>query len=137
MAPPKIETPRGEIVIVRTKQGTLTARLRWNAGFGKRWTKRFMNAQEWLDNEVLATCEKYVPMRTGMLIKSGILGTDIGSGIVSYIAPYARKQYYSPRKVGSVTGPLRGPFWFARAKAMHKHQWLDGAKKIIARDSAK
>ncbi len=29
-----------------------------------------------------------------MLIKSGTLGTVVGSGSIEYLAPYARRQYY-------------------------------------------
>jgi hypothetical protein len=65
-----------------------------------------------------------------MLIKSVVLGSDIGSGLVSWIAPYAKRQYYSPRKVGSETGPLRGPFWFERMKSQHKHYLVAGARRI-------
>jgi len=126
MAPPKIETPRGVIVI--TKGGK--AELRWNLNFRRKWQGRYSRSQKWLDNEVLANCEPFVPMRTGMLIKSGILGTVPGEGVVAYIAPYARKQYFTPRKIGSVTGPLRGPFWFERCKALRAKHWEDGVRKL-------
>ena len=70
-------------------------------------------------------------MRTSMLLKSGQLGTDIGSGEVQYIAPYAHRQYYSPRKPGSSTGALRGPLWFERMKADHgKEDHRRDEKKI-------
>jgi hypothetical protein len=74
-----------------------------------------------------------IPLLTGMLIKSGILGTDIGSGMVQWIAPYSKRQYYSSRKPGSQTGPLRGPKWFERAKQLHKREWIAGARKIAGR----
>lgn len=47
-----------------------------------------------LDNAVLKDTDKYVPMRTGVLKKSGVLGTRVGSGEIVYIAPYAKKCYY-------------------------------------------
>lgn len=65
-----------------------------------------------------------------MLLKSGQLGTDVGSGEVCYIAPHAQKQYYSPRKPGSATGALRGPQWFERMKTDHGKEIITGAKKI-------
>ncbi len=126
MTPPKIETPLGSIVI--TEGGK--AELKWNVNFKSKWQTRFSEAQEFVDSEVLRTCEPFVPLRTGMLIKSGILGTYIGSGEVSYIAPYAKSQYYSQRKPGSMTGPLRGPYWFDRAKAIYKRHWIEGARRI-------
>jgi hypothetical protein len=83
-----------------------------------------------VDNEVLRRSEPYTPLLTGTLIKTGILGTEIGSGLVQWIAPYAARQYYSPRKAGSVTGPLRGPFWFERMKAQWGKAIMSGARKI-------
>ncbi len=78
MSGPVIETPRGKVV--RTKTGK--ARLTWNTNFQPKWQVRYSRAQRFVDSEVLRTCEPMIPLLTGMLIKSGILGTDIGSGIV-------------------------------------------------------
>lgn len=126
MAPPKITTPRGSVI--QTPSGK--ARLVWNTNFQPKWQGRYSRAQQFVDNEVLRNCEPYVPLKTGMLVKSGILGTLIGSGLVSWIAPYARYQYFLQRKAGSQTGPLRGPFWFERAKAIFKHAWINGSRQL-------
>jgi len=67
---------------------------------------------------------------TSMLIKSGTLGTVIGSGTVSWIAPYARYQYYATRKPGSQTGPLRGPYWFERMKEVYGRKIISSARKL-------
>jgi hypothetical protein len=126
MARPIIRTPRGTIVVNQYGK----AELKFNANFRPKFQKQFSEAQEWVDNEVLRVCDPFVPFRTGMLRSSGILGTKIGSGQVSYIAPYARAQYYSPRTPGSSTGPQRGPFWFHRAMELHKPQIIAGARKL-------
>ena len=126
MTPPRIETPRG--VIARNKAGK--AELKWNTDFQPRWQGRYSAAQRFVDSEVLRLCEPYTPLLTGMLVKSGTLGTTIGSGEVAWIAPYARYQYYSPRKPGSQTGPLRGPYWFERGKAVWGTQVITGARRI-------
>lgn len=111
---PIIQTPRGSII--KTKNGK--AELKWDTNFQPRWQRRYSRAQTFVDSEILRLSEPYIPLRTGMLIKSGILGTDVGSGTVQWIAPYAKAQYYSKRRPGSETGPLRGPFWFARGKTV-------------------
>jgi hypothetical protein len=129
MSKPIIQTPRGKIII----DGDNKAKLIWNTNFRPKWQKKFSEAQEFVDSQVLKKSEEFVPLRTGMLIKSGILGTEIGSGEVKYIAPYARKQYYSPRKPGSIFGPQRGPFWFQRAMAIWKNKILAGAKKMMGK----
>jgi hypothetical protein len=133
MTAPKIRTPRG--MIITTPGGK--AELKWNIGFQKKWQGRFDNAQEFVDSEVIRLSEPFVPKVTGMLEKSGILGTVPGSGKVSYIAPYAKAQYYLPKRKKPSNGePQRGSFWFKRAMLLHKKEiekgmevYLKGKKK--------
>lgn len=126
MAYPVIETPRGTIVVTANGKAKLT----WNTNFKQKWMKRYSEAQKFVDSEVLRLCEPLIPLRTGMLKKSGILGTEVGSGLVQWIAPYAKAQYYSARKVGSQTGPQRGPYWFARFKNVHGKKVIENARRI-------
>jgi hypothetical protein len=125
----EIHTPRGSI----TQGPNGRAELVWDTKFVDKLTKTFSEVQKFIDREVLRGCEPYVPFRTGMLVMSGVLGTTIGSGKVSYIAPYARARYYHPGKIGSQTGPLRGPFWFARWKAVSGKALVDQARKMAAK----
>lgn len=120
-----IQTPRGEII--ETKNGT--AKLTWNPNFANIVNGNYTRAQKFVDSEVLRLCSPKVPFRSGMLDKSGKLGTFIGSGEVRWIAPHARKQYYDT----SMTRPYdanRGAFWFERMKAVSGQQIINGAKKI-------
>jgi hypothetical protein len=126
MTAPIIVTPRGKVV--QTKGGK--AELKWNTNFQPRFQRQYTRSQKFVDSEVLRRCEPYVPLLTGTLIKTGILGTDIGSGTVQWIAPYAKAQYYSPRKPGSQTGALRGPQWFERMKAVDGLSIIAGARRI-------
>ena len=126
MTPPKIETPRGQIIIGPNGK----AELKFNPDFVPKWQGRYSEAQKYVDSEVLRLCEPYTPLLTGMLIKSGTLGTDIGSGTVQWIAPYAKAQYYGHRKPGSLTGPLRGPQWFARMKEVSGEKIITTARRI-------
>ena len=127
MTGPVIETPRGAIVINAAGK----AELKWNTAFVPTWARRYGKAQRFVDSEVLRLSEPYIPLLTGTLIKSGILGTDIGSGLVQWITPYARRQYYRGREPGSsLTGPLRGKLWFARMKAVSGQTIINGAKRI-------
>ena len=77
-----VRTPRGAVITAKTKSGTVRARLVWDKGFGQRKTKSMMSAQEFIDSEVLRRSDPYTPKRTGALIRSGVLGTRIGSGEV-------------------------------------------------------
>ena len=107
-----------------------SARLEWNAGFGKKYTGVFNRAQAYIDSEVLRYCSPLVPLQTGMLEKSGLLGTDIGSGLVEYIAPYAHHQYYETANTRSYDAS-RGAHWFERMKAAHKKDILAGLQKMM------
>ena len=88
--------------------------------------------QKVVDSEVLRRCDPYVPMQTGFLKKSGILGTLIGSGLVQYRCIYAHRQYYNNAgkgKQGTTKGGLRGKFWFERMKADHLQDIVKLAKE--------
>lgn len=126
MTRPRIDTPRGSVFIFKNGK----AKLEFNPNFRPKWQRRYDRAQVFVDSEVLRLSEPYTPLLTSMLIKSGILGTDIGSGTVQWIAPYAKAQYYAKRAPGSQTGPLRGPWWFERMKATHRNRIVAGGRRI-------
>ena len=124
-----IKTPRGQVVHVVTKSGKVNTVLEWDPNFGAKYTAAFTRAQEYVDSEVLRFCSARVPFMTGMLQKSGILGTVIGSGEVSYIAIYSRYQYYRTKQTRSYDA-LRGGLWFERGKASERARILRSAAKI-------
>lgn len=64
-----------------------------------------------------------------MLRESGVLGTDVGSGEVAWIAPYAQKQYYDTADARYYDA-LCGGHWFERMKADHGVSLISGAKKL-------
>lgn len=124
-----VKTPRGQIIQSRTKNGKVTARLEWNSDFGQKRTDSFSRAQKFVDSEILRLDAPYMPFRTGTLIKSGQLGTVIGSGEVDYVALYSASQYYTTAMSRSYDAQ-RGAKWFERMKADHKSEIITGAKKL-------
>lgn len=125
MALKKITAPQGSIV----SNGKNKAELTWNPDFATKRNAQFSRKQMFVDSEVLRRCSPRVSLQTGMLEKSGKLGTDVGSGEVDYIAPYAAVQYYAT----SDTRPYdanRGAHWFERMKVAEKEDILRGADKI-------
>ena len=121
-----ITTPRGTVFNVVQESGKVTAELEWAPDFGKRYTENFTQAQKFIDSEVLRFCSPRVPFDTGMLQKSGILGTVVGSGEVSYVAPYAAPQYYKTAQTRPYDAN-RGGMWFERGKAVERERILRGA----------
>ncbi|MFZ2196154.1 MAG: minor capsid protein [Thermodesulfovibrionales bacterium] len=118
-----------KFVNFRTKMSELV----WKPLTQAKWQARFTAAQVFVDSEVLRRCEPYIPLLEGILIKSGILGTKPGSGLVTWITPYARKRYYVPSKTKSNKGPLRGYMWFERMKAVDGKTIMSKAKRIAGR----
>lgn len=86
--------------------------------------------QKYIDSECLRLCEPKVPKRENILIESGHLNTQIGSGQIKYRTPYARRWYYMPANFHEA--PERGNYWFERMKQQYKGQILAGAKKIAS-----
>lgn len=123
-----VTTPRGAIVKSKTKNNKVTCKLEWNPDFADEKTENFSRAQKFVDGEVLRLDAPYMPIKTGTLIKSGQLGTVIGSGEINYVAPYAASQYYTTGEERSYDAQ-RGGMWFERMKADHKDEIIAGAKK--------
>ena len=58
--------------------------------------------QKW-DRYLIGEFEPYVPMETGMLNRSAMLATTIGSGEITYHTPYSKYLYYGKVMVDPVT----------------------------------
>lgn len=125
----QISTPRGTLYQTKSKNGKITVRLSWEQGFGPKYSEGFTKAQEFIDSECLRYCDPLTPRRTGYMIKSGQLGTVIGSGSMEYLAPYARRQYYEN---AGQSGGNRGKLWFERMKASKKETIRKGAADFVS-----
>lgn len=147
--PDKINQPKN----VQLKEAKAEVNFVWRQTFGKDMTNRFTSAQKFVDSECIRLMVPYTPMLNGILMKSAVLGTKIGSGEIVYQNPYSRYQYYGKLMVSSVTGsayatmgekkvltdvdlvystfrhPLAGPFWFERMKKEKLPQIIRGAAK--------
>lgn len=117
----KIATPRGYIYTTTSAAGIISARLKWAPDFVPKKKASFTRAQEFVDSECIRYMNPLAPRRTGVMVKSGTLGTVIGSGNIEYLAPYARRQYYEHKTKAR---------WFERMKASHKEPILKGATII-------
>ena len=87
----------------------------WNSNFRSNWNRRFEEAQKIVDSEVIRLTDPLVPFAQGDLKNSAIRNTRLGSGLVRYVTPYAKRLYYNPR-YRFRGAPTRGAYWFERGK---------------------
>ena len=116
-----IKTPKVSAFRVTLPNGSVSVKLKWSPGFKAKKETDFQNAQMFVDSECLRYMNPLTPRRSGFMIKSATMGTDIGSGRIEYLAPYARRQYYEHKKKSH---------WFETMKASHKETIQRGANKI-------
>ena len=122
-----VETPRGYIIKTGDKG---SARLYWSKDFVYERNEEFNKAQAVIDSQMLLVMSPYTPFDKGVLEKSAILGTYIGSGEIVYLAPYSRRLYYNPQ-YNFQGAPMRGAYWFERAKNIHWQMILRKAGKEL------
>jgi hypothetical protein len=126
-----IQSPRGKVF----NGGLVNMETTFDSAFVAKWTRTYSKTQAFIDSEVLRLCEPYTPLKTGELIRSGKRSTRLGSGVVSWTAPYSAYQYYMQRKNPSPTGILRNNFWFQRMKEVHGTTILKNAKMVFRKES--
>ncbi len=108
---------------ISMRHGDTSMKLEFNPDFASKKKESLQRAQKFVDSECLRRMNPDTPRRTGMLVKSAVLGNTIGSGEIHYgNTPYARRQYYEHKEKSH---------WFERMKNRDKDAILAGAKKII------
>lgn len=91
--------------------------------------------QKFIDNEVMRLSDPLVPLDIsagamgGTLKRSAIPNTVVGSGLVKWKTPYAKRMYYNPQ-YNFQGAPNRGGMWFERMKSAHKKSILKGAQTL-------
>lgn len=120
----KITTERGTLFVNASGK----AIIHWNKN-APPTNENFGKIQIFIDNTVARHMDPYVTMRTGMLKKSVLLGSRMGSGELVFITPYAHKQYY---RDGKLKGK-RGPRWFHRMWSARKDTIIREVKNYSRR----
>ena len=88
--------------------------------------------QKFIDSEIISASSPYVPFDTGMLDKSPIVSTVIGSGIIVYATPYAERLYNHPEyNFSPAHHPLAGAGWVERAWAERGDEIIAGAERLV------
>lgn len=85
-----------------------------------------------LAEKVLASCEKYVPMRTGWLVRSGKVenSSSMHKNVV-YSADYASECYYADHPFSKKRHPLATARWFEAAAAEYFDDWRKAVADVI------
>lgn len=104
--------------IIRIDQNAVVARV-----MGQ-WDK----ALPMLTEEILNDCNQYCKEDTGALIASSMTHSDFKRGIMKWVTPYARRQYWEIKT--SLTAG-RTWKWVHYAKAKHQAQWARQAARLM------
>lgn len=104
---------------------TFTAKSNFSDAAAKaRISAAIHKAQMKLDQQVITDSNFYCPLKTGTLQKSAVISTVIGSGLVAWKTPYARRQYYGVDFDRSKDpNPNATAKWFEAAKAHRLKDW--------------
>ena len=94
-----------------------------------KYDRRVVEAQAFLDSEVIRQSHPFVPFVQGMLANTAVIEEP---GWIVYVQPYARRQYYGDSFEFTKTfHPNAGARWTDRAKAAHLADWKAGVEAIL------
>lgn len=92
--------------------------------FGRLGIQDRGKAQLFLMNDAYRRMSKYVPFRTGTLRDT----VDLQPESITYLVPYARKQYYTNKGKG-----ITGRWWRKRMMTAEGDQLIESVQKYVDR----
>ena len=107
--------------IIRIDQTAVVARV-----MGQ-WDK----ALPMLTEEILNDCNQYCKEDTGALIASSMTHSDFKRGIMQWVTPYARRQYWEIRTAYQDVNPRATWKWVHVAKAKYQAKWTRQAARLM------
>jgi Minor capsid protein len=91
-------------------------------------------AQMQLDQDILKSSNYFIPSDTLELMRSSLRFSEIGSGLLIWNTPYARRLYYNPQyNFSKDVNPNARGMWFEEAKAMDKADWITNIQAEYAK----
>ena len=81
-----------------------------------------------LTEEILNDCNQYCKEDTGALIASSMTHSDFKRGIMKWVTPYARRQYW---EIKTSLTPGRTWKWVHVAKAKYQAKWTRQAARLM------
>ena len=99
-----------------------------------RITNTFNSNLGMLSGEILADCNEYCKMDTGMLIASSLIHSQLDKGLLIWNTPYARRQYYEIRTASTDYHKLATWRWCEAAKNRWRDKWARQAQALLRRN---
>ena len=100
-------------------------------GIGEALRSRIPAASARVQQAVIASCDPFVPYRTGELCRS-VSASGVGEhGMVVYTAPHAALCYYAERPFSRRYHPHACARWFEAAKAAELSKWVQTAADAL------
>ena len=85
---------------------------------------------EMLSSEILTDCNEYCKERSGALIQSSLIHSDLKRGLLVWQTPYAARQYYEIRTALKGKNPKATWRWVGVARANKITEWNKKAQAI-------
>ncbi len=104
-----------------------------NAGIKADIEAKARQVQAPLDALIMADSNYFCPLKTGKLQQSAIINSRIGSGVLIWRTPYARRQYYDYHKPPYQPNPNACGKWVEAAKARWLEKWVRFVNERIKR----
>lgn len=84
-----------------------------------------------LTQEILNDCNQYVKWDNGILAMSSQTHTDFKKGVMRWVTPYARRQYWEIKTAYRDTNPKATWKWVHAAKAERESTWIRQAAVLM------
>lgn len=135
----QVSTPKGRVISVRHKNGSVTTKIDWAEGFARGMNVASNTTLAKLTQIIARDTDKFVPFQTGMLKNTANIASDYDNGLIVYSTPYARPQYYLHPQGTDLHGDtgLRGSYWGQRSKGANMSSWETTAHALIKKESKK
>ncbi len=100
------------------------------SGVGNALLSRVPEAERVLRRSVIASCEPFVPYRTGELCRSVV--EDEGGRRIVYTAEHASSCYYATRPFSKRKHPSATAHWFEAAKSVDMTKWCGAVAAALS-----
>ena len=101
-------------------------------GLGALTARRLPTAARMLGEAVRASCDPYVPYRTGRLASSVKLTLTAEGAELAWTAPYAAECYYASRAFNQKIHPDACAHWFEAAMAADRGLWEETVRSALS-----